>query len=76
MEDSNPPTNFTRAWATQPVVIVERFARGEFHFDPSGGAGEGIPVGIANGDLVMVDFAIYKLAVVAAKVKKFFIRDV
>ena len=76
MEDSNPPTNFTRARATQPVVIVERFARGEFHFDPSGGAGEGIPVGIANGDLVMVDFAIYKLAVVAAKVKKFFIRDV
>ena len=76
MEDSNPPTNLARAWATQPVVVVERFSRGEFHFNPSGGAGEGIPVGIANGDLVMVDFAIYELAVVAAKVKKFFIRDV
>jgi hypothetical protein len=59
MEDSNPPTNFTRAWATQPVVIVERFARGEFHFDPSGGAGESVPVGIAYGDLVSVDFAIH-----------------
>ena len=59
MEDSNPPTNFTRAGATQPVVIVERFARGEFHFDPSGGAGESVPVGIAYGDLVSVDFAIH-----------------
>ena len=59
MEDSNPPTNLARAWATQPVVIVERFARGEFHFDPSGGAGESVPVGIAYGDLVSVDFAIH-----------------
>ena len=76
VEDCHSPTNVTRGWATQPVVVVERFSRGEFHFNPSGGAGEGIPVGIANGDLVMVDFAIYELAVVAAKVKKFFIRDV
>ena len=59
MEDSNSPTNLTRAWATQPVIIVERFARGEFYFDPSGGAGESVPVGIANGDLVSVDFAIH-----------------
>ena len=58
MEDSNPPTNFTRAWATQPVVIVERFARGEFYFDPSGGAGESVPVGIANGDWIPVNYAI------------------